>query len=79
MYICNLNKEIMEILTLEIDETSKKGKALIDFIIAFYSEEGDVQLIAIDGVKVIPNSELNVVAENNETYTVTDTKKGNRK
>lgn len=62
----------MEILTLEIDETSKKGKALIDFIVAFYSEEGDVQLIAIDGVKVIPNSELNVVAENNETYTKKD-------
>lgn len=72
MYICNLNNEIMEILTLEIDENSKKGKALIDFIIAFYSEEGDVQLIAIDGVKVIPNSEMNVVAENNETYTKRD-------
>ena len=69
----------MEILTLEIDENSKKGKALIDFIIAFYSEEGDVQLIAIDGVKVNPSSEMSFVAENNENYTIADTKQGNRK
>lgn len=60
----------MEILTLEIDENSVKGKALIDFLIAFYSEEGDVQIIAIDGVDVNPtsNSELNLVAESSEKY-----------
>ena len=60
----------MEILTLEIDENSVKGKALIDFLIAFYSEEGDVQIIAIDGVDVNPtsNPELNLVAESSETY-----------
>lgn len=60
----------MEILTLEIDENSKKGKALIDFLLAFYSEEGDVQVIAIDGVEVnsSSNSKLNLVAESSETY-----------
>ena len=60
----------MEILTLEIDENSVKGRALIDFLIAFYSEEGDVQIIAIDGVDVNPtsNPELNLVAESSETY-----------
>lgn len=60
----------MEILTLEIDENSVKGKALIDFLIAFYSEEGDVQIIAIDGVEVNPtsNPEVNLVAESSEAY-----------
>lgn len=60
----------MEILTLEIDENSVKGKALIDFLIAFYSEEGDVQIIAIDGVEVnsTSNPEVNLVAESSEAY-----------
>ena len=60
----------MEILTLEIDENSVKGKALIDFLIAFYSEEGDVQIIAIDGVEVnsTSNPKVNLVAERSEAY-----------
>lgn len=70
MYLCKSNDKTMEILTLEIDENSKKGKALIDFLLAFYSEEGDVQVIAIDGVEVnsSSNSKLNLVAESSETY-----------
>lgn len=60
----------MEILTLEIDENSVKGKALIDFLIAFYSEEGDIQIIAIDGVEVnsTSNPKVNLVAESSEAY-----------
>lgn len=67
----------MEILTLEIDENSKKGKALIDFLLAFYSEEGDVQVIAIDGIEVNPssNSKLNLVAESNVAYIKKESRK----
>ena len=60
----------MEILTVEVDENSVKGKAFIDFIKAFFSEEGDVQLIAIDGLPINNSSEsdLNFVAENVSKY-----------
>ena len=42
----------------------------MDFIQALYTEEGDVQLIAIDGLPIKNSSEsnLNVVAENAAKY-----------
>ena len=62
----------MKILTLEIDENSKKGKALIDFLVAFFSEEGDVQIIAIDGLPLKNSTELESsgVAESKAKYKV---------
>lgn len=60
----------MKTLTLEIDENSKKGKALIDFLVAFFSEEGDVQIIAIDGLPLKNSTELESsgVAESSAKY-----------
>lgn len=72
----------MKILTLEIDENSKKGKALIDFLVAFFSEEGDVQIIAIDGLPVKNRTELKStgVAESRTKYkTIRKQKKGEKK
>ena len=60
----------MKALTINVNEKSKKGKAFLDFIQALYTEEGDVQLIAIDGLPIKNSSEsnLNVVAENAAKY-----------
>lgn len=60
----------MKILTLEIDENSKNGKALIDFLVASYSEEGGIQITAINGLPITNGSESEIigVAENVVKY-----------
>ncbi|WP_432673165.1 DUF2683 family protein [Flavobacterium sp. SM2513] len=60
----------METITIKVNENSRKGKAFIEFLKAFFSEEGDVQLIAIDGVLVTNSSESDFksVAENGAKY-----------
>jgi len=67
----------MKILTLKIDENSKKGKALIDFLVASYSEEGDIQITAINGLPLTNGSESEIigVAENSAKYKTTRKKK----
>lgn len=60
----------MKMLTIKVDENSRKGKAFLDFIEVLYSEEGNVQLSAIDGL-TIRNSvdfECNSVAESRAKY-----------
>ena len=61
---------VMKKLTLKVDENSKKGKAFLEFIEAIYSEDGDVQLIEIDGLTInnSAESEFNSVAESGAKY-----------
>ena len=73
MYICDSNEKKMKTLTLEIDENSKKGKVLFDFLVAFYSEKGDVQITAINGLPINKNPKpvFIGVAENDAKYKTT--------
>ncbi len=70
MYICKSNKMVMKTLTIKVDENSIKGMAFLEFIEALYSEQGDVQLSAIDGVPINnrPESGSNFVAESGAKY-----------
>lgn len=63
----------MKTLTITVDDNSRKGKTFLDFIEALYSENGDVQLIAIDGVPINnrPESDCNSVAESGAKYKTT--------
>ncbi|WP_157505285.1 DUF2683 family protein [Flavobacterium antarcticum] len=60
----------MKTLTIKVDENSIKGMAFLEFIEALYSEQGDVQLSAIDGVPINnrPESGSNFVAESGAKY-----------
>lgn len=73
MYICKSNKMVMKTLTIKVDEKSGKGKAFLEFIEALYSEEGDVQLLAIDGVPINNRleSDCNSVHESGAKYKTT--------
>ena len=64
---------VMKTLTIKVDENSRKGKTFLEFIEALYSEHGDVQLIAIDGVPINnrPESDCNSVAESGAKYKTT--------
>lgn len=69
---------VMKTLTIKVDENSRKGKDFMEFIEASYSGEGDVQLIAIDGVPINNRfvTDVNFVAENAAKYkTIRKTKK----
>ena len=63
----------MKTLTIKVNENSRKGKAFFEFIEALYSEEGDVQLTAIDDVPVSVSleSNFNSVAESGAKYKTT--------
>ena len=60
----------MKTLTIKVDENSRKGKAFLEFIETLFSEEGDVQLIAIEGVPInnYSESDCNSVAESGAKY-----------
>ena len=63
----------MKTLTIKVDENSIKGKTFLEFIEALYSEEGDVQLTAIDNVpvSVSSKSDCNSVAESGAKHKTT--------
>ena len=46
LYICTLKAIVMTTLTIKINESSKKGKAFLEFAKTFFDDEKDVEIIA---------------------------------
>ena len=45
LYICNSKAIVMTTLTIKINESSKKGKAFLEFAKNFFDNEKDVEII----------------------------------
>jgi phage/plasmid-associated DNA primase len=45
LYICNSKSIVMTTLTIKINESSKKGKAFLEFAKTFFDDEKDVEII----------------------------------
>ncbi len=45
LYICNSKAIVMTTLTIKINESSKKGKAFLEFAKTFFDDEKDVEII----------------------------------
>lgn len=45
MYICISKAIVMTTLTIKINESSKKGKAFLEFAKTFFNDEKDVEII----------------------------------
>ncbi len=45
MYICKSKTIVMTILTIKINERTKKGKAFLEFAKAFFEDGKDVELV----------------------------------
>jgi hypothetical protein len=63
LYICTLKAIVMTTLTIKINESSKKGKAFLEFAKTFFDDEKDVEIIESVSKKTKAGTESNYSKE----------------